>query len=164
MTILEKINNQKTHIIYGVALLLVSSVAYHFFKKEPGVITKTLTKVETKIQTVTKDRIVYVDRTIVTKEKNGTVITEVDHEHSDTTTHKDTKTVTAVTEKTVETFLKNYSIEALYPISYNSGLGVFDYSKVQLTVGTRIFSSPLWIVGGTTGQLNTVLVGLRYEW
>ena len=145
-------------------------MAYHFFKKDPAKIITTLTKVETKIQqvekVVTKDRIVYVDRVIVTKKANGDVITETDHINDKTTLHADTnsstKTQSTVTKQTVETFMKNYSLEAMFPMPIAT-IGLPNIMDTQLSFGMRIFSFPLFAVIGTTPRLNTLLVGVRVE-
>ncbi len=170
MPILTTVINQKTHIIYGIVIVLIASVAYHFFKKDPEKIVTTLTKVETKIQQVekivTKDRIVYKDRTITTHKKNGDVIVEVDHEHSDTkvasNTQSKTQSQTVVQKTVVESFMKNYSIEAMFPISIKD-IGYPNPMDTQVSVGMRVFSLPVFAVVGTTPKLNSVLVGLRLE-
>jgi len=165
MTILTTIANQKLHIIYGIIIILVGSLAYHFFKKDPAIITKTLTKVITKVQTVekvvTKDKVVYVTRTITTHKKDGDVVVEVDHEKDTSQVHADTKskdiTKSTVTQKTVETFLKNYSIEAFFPT--NS----FTPTGGTYMMGMRVFTLPVFVEVGTTGHFNQALVGLRLE-
>lgn len=168
--ILQALQAQKVHIIYGVIILVIGSLAYHFFKKDPEKIVTTLTKTETKIQTVdrlvNKDRIVYVDRTITTHKSNGDVVVEVDKEHDDTKTSSDTKTKSQdtilVSKTTMESFMKNYSVETLFPMNpFNPSFP--NPLDTQLTVGMRIFSTPLWMVAGTTGRLNTALIGLRLE-
>jgi len=152
MTIQTTLLEQKTHIIYGVIIVLIGSVAYHFFKKDPEIITKTLTK----IQTVTQDKVVYVDRVIITKKKNGDVIREVDHQHSDTKT----KDVATTTQKEVQSFMKNYSIEFMFPPQIPTLSGLY---QSQVSVGMRIFSTPLWVVAGINGQFNAPMVGIRWE-
>lgn len=171
MTLATTILSQKTHIIYGIIIVLIASVAYHFFKKDPEIITKTLTKVQTKIQTVTKvvtkDKIVYVDRTITTHKVNGDTIVEVDHEHSDTATKADidtkTKTQTTVISKTTESFMKNYSIEAMFPIYNDSFSFNTNPLDTQISFGVRVFSLPVFAVVGTNFHFNQALVGLRME-
>lgn len=171
MTITSFLSTQKTHIIYGGIILVVASIAYHFFKKDPEVITKVLTKVVTQVQTVekvvTKDKIVYVTRTITTHKKDGDVIVEVDHEKDDTEVHKNvastTKTQSTVTEKTVESFMKSYSIEAMFPVNPLNSTSLPDPLATQVQFGVRLFGTPVWAEIGTNGHLNTVLVGLRVE-
>lgn len=163
--------NQKTHIIYGVIIILIASVAYHFFKKDPEKIVTTLTKIVTQVKTVeqivTKDKIVYVDRTITTHKKDGDIIVEVDHEHDAIVTHSDTKStqkvIESVTKQTVTTFMKNYSLEVMFPIYNNSFALNTNPLDTQLSVGTRIFSSPLWLVVGTNFHFNQLLIGARTE-
>lgn len=169
--ILQTLNSQRTHIIYGAIILMIGSLAYHFFKKDPEKIVTTLTKTETKIQTVdrivNKDRIVYIDRTITTHKANGDVVVEVDKEHADTKTNSDTKIkiqdTTLVSKTSVESFMKNYSVETLFPVNpINPRLP--NPLDIQGSFGMRLFSTPLWGMVGTTGHFNTALLGLRYEY
>lgn len=174
MSILTTLLNQKTHIIYAVIIVIIASVGYHFFKKDPVKIVTTVTKVETKVQTVqkivNKDRIVYVNRTIKTidKKANGEIVTtiETDKGHSDTKTNSNTssrtQTDTTITAKTVETFMKNYTVDALFPINpFNPALP--NPLDTQVLLGVRIFDLPAYMVVGTTVRLNTALIGIRLE-
>lgn len=171
MSIITTIVNQKSHIIYGVIILIVASVAYHFFKKDPEKIVTTLTKTVTQVQTVdkivNKDRIVYVDKTITTRKKNGDVIVEVDHANSDTktdtTVQSKTETQTMVSKTTVQTFMKNYSIEAMFPLDPLNPAALPNPLDTQISLGVRIFSLPAFAVIGTDGHFNKVLIGLRVE-
>ena len=164
----------KTHIIYGVLIILIGSIAYHFFKKDPEKITTTPTKVVTQLQTVekvvTKDKVVYVDRVIVTTDhkKNGDVIVtkEVDHQHSDTqlAAKTDSQTHTQSTEQkqVVESFMKNYSVEGLFPVNPFNPL-LPNPLDTQVNFGMRVFDLPVFAVVGTNGHLNQLMVGLRVE-
>lgn len=175
MPIITTLINQKTHIIYGVIIVLIASLAYHFFKKDPEKIITTVTKTDVKIQTVekivTKDRIVYRDRHIVTvtTKANGDIITrtEDNKEHSITKTKDKARTTIkekqTETKQVVETFMKNYSIEVMFPILNNSFAPNTNPLDTQVSFGTRIFSTPLWLVAGSTFHFNQFFIGVRYE-
>jgi len=161
------IKNNYHHIIYGIIIIALAGGVYHFFKKEPEKIIQTVTKVVTQVKTVDKDRIVYVDRTITTTKPDGEKIVEVDHEHSNTDTKADIKSITdthSVSQSTtVTSFQKNYSIETLFQIDPLNPTKMPDPRNNLFEFGYRLFGSDLWGVVGTTGRLDKLYLGLRYD-
>ena len=169
LTILRE---QKTHIIYGVVIVLLASVAYHFLVRKPTEIIKT--KVETRIETkvinrdVLKTRIVYIDKVIQTKKTNGDVVTETDHtlsEYNVTDKSKSTDTIKdTISQKEVIKFMNNYSVDVMYPITVqNIYSSAFNPLNLQVMGGMRIFDFPLFVTAGSDGHFNKILVGLRLE-
>lgn len=156
----------KLHIIYCVLLGGVGLIAIHFFYKPPAVVTKTLTKVEHQVQTITKDRIVYKDRYIVDKKKNGDVITETIHEHSATSTDTATKTDTKTTEQTVskDPFTKyslGYSFSPIYQGNIDPKPNI---QNSRIEVGYRLWDTPISATGAVSDGGKTYSVGVRYDW
>lgn len=162
----------KAHIVYGIIIVFIASIAYHFFKKEPEKIIQTVDRVVTQVKTVekvvTKDRIVYVDKKIVTHKKNGDIIVETDKEHSSTDTKanivSNTDTKTKEKDTTITSYQKNYSIEVLEKMNPTNLLYTPNPLDSQINFGVRLFSSPVSLVIGTTGRINSLYLGLRYEW
>ena len=159
MTILTTIYNQKTHIIWGLVVVAIASVAYHFFKKDPVTLTKT--QVQTVEKVVSKDRIVYVDRTTTTHKKNGDVIVTV--EHVNDSTKLDSKTNSQLSQKIVESFMKNYSISVMFPVLNNSLNVNSNPVDTRFMLGVRVFSSPIFLEAGSNVRLNELTLGLRLE-
>lgn len=171
MTALSILKAQYHHIIYCLIIIGIASFAYHLFTRPPAEIIKTLTKVVTQIQTVekvvTKDKIVYVDRTIVTKKADGDVVTETDHEHDITEVHKDVASQATTQAKTTSTetekFLSRYSLEAFLPFPSLSNFGSPNPLDTQVVVGVRVFDTPIFLEAGSNARLNQAIVGLRIE-
>lgn len=170
MTITDTLVKQKTHIIYGVVILVLCSVGYHFFSKTPSEIIKT--KVETKIETkivnkdVVRTKTVFVDKVKETKKANGDVIVETSHIRSsddtkDKSTIKDDLKSTVTTTEVIK-FMKRYSIDVMYPMSI-SNIAAFKPLDIQVMVGVRIFSLPVFATIGTDGHFDKIIVGARME-
>jgi hypothetical protein len=155
---------QKTHILYGVIIVVIASVAYHLISAKPKEIIKT--QIETKVvnNDVVKTQTVFVDRVITTKKTNGDIITEVDHSHItdefiDKTSSKDTISKTEVIK-----FLSSYSIDVMYPLTLKDITNpILNPLDTQLLLGVRVFDFPVFVTAGTNLHLNQVIVGLRIE-
>lgn len=163
----------KLHLIYCCIVAILALLIVHFFNKPPAVITKTLTKVETQIKTVekvvTRDRIVYRDRRIVTRKKDGDVITEIIHEHSTMNTVAATDSVTQTQSKvqstTTETSLSRYSLGISFKPIHNKSLETkptLDNSSIEL--GIRVLSLPIFATAGIEDSGKSFSIGVRYEW
>lgn len=162
----------KLHLVYGVIIIGLILGIVHYFNKPPEQLIKTLTKVVTQVQTVekivTKDRIVYVDRKIVTKKKNGDIITETDHEHAATVTQAATDTQTQTKSQTTEemqtAFMKKYSIDYSYKPLYN---GTWDpHPNLQNSVfgfGYRLGDSSISAITSISDGGKSISTGIRYD-
>lgn len=167
------ISTIKKDLIYGVIILILGGLVYYEYRKPPAIVTQTLTKVVNQVQTVekvvTKDRIVYVDRKIVTHKKDGDVVVETDHEHSatDTSVAQDTQTHTTTTlhEQTVTGTLAHYSVEYMFSPIKDATLDPHpNLGNSVVGAGVRILDTPIWAVGQIQDSGKTYSVGLRYEW
>jgi CRISPR/Cas system endoribonuclease Cas6 (RAMP superfamily) len=162
----------KLHIVYGAIIVALTLGVVHYFNKPPEQLIKTLTKVVTQVQTVekvvTKDRIVYVDRKIVTKKKNGDVITETEHEHSATATQAATDTQTqtkSVTQEEMMTqFYKKYSIDYSYKPIYNGSLDLHpNLQNSVLGFGYRVGDSPISVITSISDGGKSISTGVRVD-
>lgn len=168
MSIVSILTNNKTHIIYGVLILVLVSICYNFFRQKPKEIIKTLTETKIEKQIVNRDVVktqtVYVDRVIETKKANGDVITETQHVRKDSDTKDKTKIKDSqemvISKTEVIKFLSSYTIDVMYPVTFDP---VFNPLDLQIMGGVRVFSLPVFITFGTNGHLNQFLVGARIE-
>jgi hypothetical protein len=171
MSLVDTLQTNKTHIIYGIGLILLGSVAYHFFKKDPVKVVTVETKVVTQEKIVNKivyvDRKIAVDKTITTHKANGDTVIEVNKSHIDIVSKSDTKSTEKIaetnTKSTEVTFMKNYTIDVLFPINPLQPTAVPNPLDTQLLIGMRIFSFPVFVVSGTDFHFNKVLIGARLE-
>jgi len=158
------ITNNKTHIIYGVVIALILGAGYTLLSRKPKEVIKTeiITKEVAKNVIVYKDRII--NRTIVTKKKDGTEITVTENITDKGTIIDKSKEQTTVTKQEVDKFLSKYTIQALYPISFSDitkpGFNVLD---TQIIGGVRVFDLPVLVNIGTNVRFSQVFIGLTIE-
>jgi len=188
MTILSWLNTNKAHIIYGVIIVGLASIGYHFFKKEPVTVTKTqvvtkvVTQVVTKVvtQVVVKKVLVHdniiKNRRIVTRKPDGTVTTEIDSSVNksviaDTNKTVDktknittSQTIDQTSTKVVTSYAPNYLLSVFEPIPTHDILHPnFDAKNTQIILGTRVLDTPLFFDVGTNFGANSVLLGFTLE-
>lgn len=155
--------NQKTHIIYGILLVVLGSIAFHLFSSKPKEIIKTEIKTKIVYRDVIKEKKVYVDKTTTIKKKNGDVVTIVDNSTSENIVYDKTKSEDTVSKSEVQRFMSSYTIDLMYPI-INQSLSINKNPlDLQIIGGIRIFSLPVFLTAGSNLQFNQVLIGTRVE-
>jgi len=160
----EFIVNQKTHIIYVIVLLVVAGVGYNLLSRKPKEIIKTETKIVEVAKDVVKVEKVFVDKIIVTKKRNGDVITETDKSRIEEQTVDKSHSVATVTKTEVVKFMSRYSIDVMYPLGIENILNPsLDPRNIQVMAGVRVFSLPVFVTAGTDGHFNKIILGVRVE-
>lgn len=160
------IQEQKTHIIYGVIMIGLAAVGYNLLSSKPKEVVKTV--VETKIvnRDVVKTQVKYVDRVIVKTEKDGTTTTTTEHVVTDGSISDKSKSQQKFVSQTTIKYLSRYSLEIQYPITVSfTGLNLpsFDPKNLRVIGGIRVFETPIFLTLGTDIGLNSALIGVRYE-
>lgn len=170
--LLEFLGSQKTHIIYGIVILVLILIGYELFSRKPTTITQTKTVIQTVVKTVVQKVLVHsnvvTNRTIQTKKPDGTIVTETDKIVDKTTTKSDTRKNsiinTAISEKTVTSFLSKYTLSVFYPIPTNQLIHPeFTAGNTELILGKRLGQSPVLLQIGTTLNLKSLLFGITLE-
>jgi exopolysaccharide biosynthesis protein len=109
----EFIVKQKTHIIYGIILLIILGVGYNLLSSKPKEIIKTLTVTKEVVKNVVQTRTQFIDRKIEVKSKDGTDTITTEHIVNDSNTVSKTKLDETISKKEVEKFLSKYSLTVL---------------------------------------------------
>jgi hypothetical protein len=147
-----------------IIIILSISLIFSFIKRPKE-------SIKTEIQTVTK--IEYRDRQIANNiQKKIVTLVAKDGSKQITETISNTskiadsdiiKTKDVIQKKDVEIYQNDYIASVLYPVSLTSLVTPFDPSTLQVTVGRRIFSLPVFVDLGTTGKFNSVSIGFTIE-
>lgn len=167
------------YLAYGIGLLALFALGalYGHSTAKPLTI-ETVRTVTVQAEAKVVEKIVYVDRIVTktvttTKKPDGTVVTqEIDKtEDKDKTADiaKDTKTLTASTEKTVEQVAdrqKNYMVGYYKGLRVNLGV----QGGQEVLIGRRLVGD-LWINAGFSNiqvqgqpQRNEGIIGFSYQW
>lgn len=172
MTILSFLQAQKTHIIYGAVILVLTGVAYRLFVRQPATITQTKVVTQVVIKTVIQRVLVHdnvvTNRVTETKKPDGTdtKVTEtvVDRSVSQSSKYNKNTQQSSVSTQTVTSFLAKYTLTVMYPITLGNILNpTFSASNTEIILGYRLGDTPILLNCGTTFGLNTLFLGITLE-
>lgn len=164
MFILEFIKSQKTHLVYLGIIGGLILVYFSLLSKKPAMVVQTQSKASAENRNIVKTKKQSVDRTIVKKDKDGSITTTTEHIVDNDSVVDKTKKKAEFTSSTTTTYLTRYSLDVQYPVIFGHyQVNPFDAKKVIVTGGYRIFNSPIFLTLGTNVGFDSILVGVRYE-
>lgn len=143
----------------------LGGVIYTLLSSKPTEVAKVTTKTNTTDRNIIKTKTQQIDRTIVKKDVDGSVTTTTEHINTDNTFVDKTKSKSSFTSTEKTSYLSRYSLGVNYPfgITTSTFQPNFNYRKLNVEGGVRLFNSPVFVTLGTNLEFNTINVGFRIE-